>query len=155
VRFVVVMAFMVVSSTGRASDSVPVTAEEVLAQADHEGRACGVEEDGASSVICGGAFLADLVRSEHLVMDRDTCSRLLEELFEQQSCEPGDAECGQLRSCTPPPPPSRVLTGSGAAVSVVEVSANAEDAGAALARAQSETPASSRRARPPTPPPRS
>ncbi len=154
VRLVVVAAFFVVASPGRAAEPSVTLSADVLTRVDHEGRACGVEDDGSTNVICGRAFLTDLVAPAHLVMDRDACSRLLEQLFDQQSCGLDQADCGQFRSWSTPPPSTRVLGGSCAAVRVTQFGPGAGASQRLLPRAASETIPLFRRARPPTPPPR-
>lgn len=68
---------------------------------------CGDEASDADDVLCGGDLLAGLVSDPAmLLMSRGTCSRLLEELYSRQVCDPTKQDCGQLRHGGLPPPQS-------------------------------------------------
>ena len=69
---------------------------------------CGDEASDEDDVLCGGDLLADLfVDPAMLLMSRGTCSRLLEQLYTRQVCDPHKQDCGQLRrgALTPPSGP--------------------------------------------------
>ena len=66
---------------------------------------CGDEASDEDDVLCGGDLLAGLVSDPAmLLMSRGTCSRLLEQLYSRQVCDPTTEDCGQLRHGGLPPP---------------------------------------------------
>ncbi|MBA3545195.1 MAG: hypothetical protein H0T76_01790 [Nannocystis sp.] len=68
---------------------------------------CGDEDSEEDDVLCGGDLLAGLVTNPAmLLMSRGTCSRLLEQLYSRQVCDPARDDCGQLQRGNLPPPQS-------------------------------------------------
>lgn len=66
---------------------------------------CGDDDSDADNVLCGGDLLADLVSDPALLlMSRGTCSRLLEQLYNRQVCDPHKEDCGQVHHGVPPGP---------------------------------------------------
>ena len=59
---------------------------------------CGDEDSAEDDVLCGGDLLAGLVTDPSmLLMSRGTCSRLLEQLYSRQVCDPARDDCGQMQ----------------------------------------------------------
>ncbi len=68
---------------------------------------CGDEDSEEDDVLCGGDLLAGLVTNPAmLLMSRGTCSRLLEQLYSRQVCDPARDDCGQLQHGDVPRPQS-------------------------------------------------
>jgi len=82
--------------------------------ADHIGQdnySCG-DDDGRTFVFCGADLVVPVFVDRSLfAMPRDTCSRLLDELFAQQACDFGDESCGQFERANPTGP-STIVAGS-------------------------------------------
>jgi hypothetical protein len=80
---------------------------------------CGDEESVDAEILCGGEWLFDLVgESSLLVLSRDTCSVLLEQLFGRQTCDPTTQECDRLRHSGLPPPVDSASSGGASALTV-------------------------------------
>lgn len=63
---------------------------------------CGDDESDGDNILCGGDLLADLVSDPALLlMSRGTCSRLLEQLYNRQVCDPHKEDCGQVHQGAP------------------------------------------------------
>lgn len=79
---------------------------------------CGDDDSDADNILCGGDMLADLVSDPALLlMSRGTCSRLLEQLYNRQVCDPYKEDCGQVHQGVPPGPRGpRLLTSASAAL---------------------------------------
>ncbi len=76
---------------------------------------CG-DDDGEDDVLCGGDLLAGLVSDPAmLLMSRGTCSRLLEQLYSREVCDPYREDCGQVHEGGLPPPTGPRLAPAGAA----------------------------------------
>ncbi len=72
-------------------------------------RMCGDERSDESLVLCGGDRLAGMYTDASLlVMTRGTCSRLLESLFEGETCDPEYQKCGEFHGGVPPPAPTEI-----------------------------------------------
>jgi hypothetical protein len=66
---------------------------------------CGDDESDDDNIFCGGDLLADLVSDPALLlMSRGTCSRLLEQLYNRQVCDPHKEDCGQMHPGAPVSP---------------------------------------------------
>ena len=81
---------------------------------------CGDEEGADAEILCGGELLLGLVvEPSLLVMSRDTCSLLLEELLGKQVCDPTTQECDRFRHSGLPPPSEASVSASGASLLAV------------------------------------
>ncbi len=77
---------------------------------------CGDDDSDEDDVLCGGDLLAGLVTDPAmLLMSRGTCSRLLEQLYTRQVCDPHKEDCGQVQHGNVPPPQGSQLAPAGAA----------------------------------------
>ncbi len=66
---------------------------------------CGDEDSDEDDVLCGGDLLAGLVTDPAmLLMSRGTCSRLLEQLYSRQVCNPSTDDCGHMQRGDLPAP---------------------------------------------------
>jgi hypothetical protein len=119
---------------------------------------CGDEESDEDDVLCGGDLLAGLVVDPAmLLMSRGTCSRLLEQLYTRQVCDPHKEDCGQLRRGALAPPQGPQLTPPSAAGGLLACFAGtlAPDQAALRAlRARDGPDPASHSSRPIPPPPR-
>jgi hypothetical protein len=85
------------------------TADPWVALIDYLGgsRICGDSDDEIDEVdiVCGGDFLMSrlMIDPQLLVMSNGTCSRLLEQLFGDQTCDPMREECGGVHHSGVPP----------------------------------------------------
>jgi hypothetical protein len=71
---------------------------------------CGDDDSDEDNILCGGDLLADLVSDPALLlMSRGTCSRLLEQLYNRQVCDPHKDDCGQMHHGVPPSPQGRQI----------------------------------------------
>lgn len=119
---------------------------------------CGDEDSEEDDVLCGGDLLAGLVTDPAmLLMSRGTCSRLLEQLYSRQVCDPTRDDCGQmLRGDVPAPrslqvpaaPSSGLLARHNAALQPLLARART------VLRARDDPYPASRHSRPVPPPPR-
>ncbi len=76
---------------------------------------CGDDDGDEDDVLCGGDLLAGLVSDPAmLLMSRGTCSRLLEQLYSRQVCDPNKEDCGQIQRGALPPPQGPQLAPSAA-----------------------------------------
>jgi len=72
-------------------------------------RICGDSDDQAMldevDILCGGNLLLDrlMIDPQLLVMSNGTCSRLLEQLFGDQTCDPMREACGGVHHSGVPP----------------------------------------------------
>ncbi|MCA9716802.1 MAG: hypothetical protein H6713_40275 [Myxococcales bacterium] len=90
-------------------DSSSVDPRMVLLELVGGDRICGDERGDEALVLCGGERLAGLYTDPTLfIMTRGTCSRLLESLFEGETCDPEYQNCGEFRGGVPPPPPTEI-----------------------------------------------
>lgn len=102
-----------------AVDSAPSGALPLLQRLGDAGL-CGDEEGADAQVLCGGELLLGLVvEPSLLVMSRDTCSLLLEELLGKQVCDPTTQECDRFRHSGLPPPGEASIATSGASLLAV------------------------------------
>lgn len=105
--------------------AAPATATALASQSDLQERLldlfggvgiCGDDEHDSDDVLCGGDLLAGLVSDPAmLLMSRGMCSRLLEQLYRTQVCDPATQNCGQLDVGGLPPPATRLLGPGGSA----------------------------------------
>lgn len=116
---------------------------------------CGDDESDEDNILCGGDLLADLVSDPALLlMSRGTCSRLLEQLYNRQVCDPHREDCGQMHHGVPPPPIGPELLISAAAGLVVQRNAALVSLAAAVRVARPrDGPAPRSHHSPPIPPP--
>jgi len=116
---------------------------------------CGDDESDADNILCGGDLLADLVSDPALLlMSRGTCSRLLEQLYNRQVCDPHREDCGQMHHGVPPPPIGPELLISAAAGLVTQRDASLASLAAAVRVARPrDGPAPRSHASQPIPPP--
>lgn len=118
---------------------------------------CGDEDSEEDDVLCGGDLLAGLVTDPAmLLMSRGTCSRLLEQLYSRQVCDPARDDCGQLQKGdlpsprtvqVPPAPSCGLLARHNAALQPLLARAR-------TLRARDDPDPASRHSRPVSPPPR-
>lgn len=118
---------------------------------------CGDEDSEEDDVLCGGDLLAGLVTDPAmLLMSRGTCSRLLEQLYSRQVCDPMRDDCGQMQHGdvpaprtlqVPPAPTSGLLARHNAALQPLLARAR-------TLRARDDPDPASRNSRPVPPPPR-
>jgi hypothetical protein len=117
---------------------------------------CG-DDDGEDDVLCGGDLLAGLVSDPAmLLMSRGTCSRLLEQLYSRQVCDPYREDCGQVHHGNVPPPSGPRLAPAGAAglIAIHETSLVALRARLRVLRPRDGPDPTSHSSRPIPPPPR-
>jgi hypothetical protein len=119
---------------------------------------CGDEDSDEDDILCGGDLLADLVSDPAmLLMSRGTCSRLLEQLYNRQICDPHKEDCGQLHRGLPPPPQGAQLAPTshiGLIARHVRGSLAPQGSELRLLRPRDGPPPSSHSTRPIPPPPR-
>ncbi|MCA9638011.1 MAG: hypothetical protein KC420_18410 [Myxococcales bacterium] len=132
-----------------------------LALLDHLGgsRVCGDEDGDDDQVLCGNGLLTSsllFVDPSLLVMSRGTCSRLLEKIFGDQTCDPLRQDCDGLHQ-SGVPPPAEGLGGASSPTSALAGSHHADwrawGSSLALLFADDRVPAS-RGSAPIPPPPR-
>ncbi len=118
---------------------------------------CGDDDSDEDDVLCGGDLLAGLVSDPAmLLMSRGTCSRLLEQLYSRQVCDPDQEDCGQVQRGALPPPQGPRLAPSSASGLIVHHDVSFAPQRTHLGRLHPrDGPApSSRSTRPIPPPPR-
>lgn len=118
---------------------------------------CGDDDSEEDDVLCGGDLLAGLVSDPAmLLMSRGTCSRLLEQLYSRQVCDPTRDDCGQMRHGGLPPPQTVQLGPAGASGLLARHNAALLPllARARTLRARDDPDPASRDSRPVPPPPR-
>lgn len=126
-----------------------------LMLADQTGE-CSAEDHENPLELCGVELFGDFIDDQYLLMPRDTCSVLLEELFKDQVCAPGDYECQQSAHGVVPSPGPKLATTAGGAGSPVLCDADDDLLAAAMRRwrrAVSEAMPRDRVVAPPVPPP--
>ncbi len=156
------MAFVMIAlfaRTGQAQAAPApsgLTPQEAFALmlADPSGE-CSAEASDNPLELCGVELFGDFVDEQFLLMPRDTCSVLLEELFKDQVCAPGDVECQQAAHGALPAPGPKVVNGGTSSAPTVDP--DEVDLMAAIMgrwrRAASEPVPESRAVTPPVPPP--
>ncbi|HFE44927.1 MAG TPA: hypothetical protein ENJ18_05450, partial [Nannocystis exedens] len=99
----------------RPAAATAATADPWVALIDYLGgsRICGDGDDEIEEVdvLCGGDFLIGrlMIDPQLLVMQNGTCSRLLEQLFGDQTCDPLREQCDGIHHSGVPP--SRTVSG--------------------------------------------
>ncbi|MCA9662377.1 MAG: hypothetical protein KC486_28815 [Myxococcales bacterium] len=137
------------------------TVDHWVALLDYLGgsRICGDDEVHEEvEVFCGGDLLAErlMIDPKLLVMSSGTCSRLLEQLFGDQTCDPLREECGGVHHSGVPPPARSLSVPSTTSVALRDPRPASWRLGEALAsaRASSDRTPPSFVIAPPSPPPR-
>lgn len=118
---------------------------------------CGDDESDEDNILCGGDLLADLVSDPALLlMSRGTCSRLLEQLYNRQVCDPHKEDCGQMHHGVPPSPQGRQILVSSSAGLITDRNAALAPLGSGLRvlRARDGPTPRSHHSSPIPPPPR-
>ena len=118
---------------------------------------CGDDDSDADDVLCGGDLLAGLVGDPAiLLMSRGTCSRLLEQLYSRQVCDPNKEDCGQIqRGALPPPQGPQLAPSAAGGLIAAHDAALAQQRARLRAQRPRDGPApTSRSTRPIPPPPR-
>ena len=110
------VCLVLVATGGLAADAHAVDAaaspdDWVYALMAEEG-SCSLADAENPLELCGGALSDEYgygpVVSAALMLPRDTCSTLLEELFAQQTCDQDDFECQRVRRGLPAPANAKI-----------------------------------------------
>ena len=118
---------------------------------------CGDEDSEEDDVLCGGDLLAGLVTDPAmLLMSRGTCSRLLEQLYSRQVCDPARDDCGQMQRGTVPSQPTAQVAPAPSSGLLARHNAALQPllARARTLRARDDPDPASHSSRPMSPPPR-
>ena len=118
---------------------------------------CGDDDSDEDDILCGGDLLAGLVSDPAmLLMSRGTCSRLLEQLYTRQVCDPRRDDCGQIHRGDLPPSQGPQLAPMGASSLLAGHNVDLPPPGARthVLRPRDDADPASHRVRPITPPPR-
>ena len=91
----------------RPASATAATTDPWVALIDYLGgsRICGDDEVEEVDVLCGGDLLIGrlMIDPQLLVMQNGTCSRLLEQLFGDQTCDPMREDCDGIHHSGVPP----------------------------------------------------
>ena len=123
--------------------------------------AAWLDEDGSCSVdertdmvVCGRELFAGLLDERLLTLRSDVCDELLEGLFDQQTCAPGDAGCHAMKAGHLAPRAPRVTSSSsGTAAAALLAALTQGDAGRDPVRWPPQARPTGRAALGPEPPP--
>ena len=118
---------------------------------------CGDDESDDDNILCGGDLLANLVSDPALLlMSRGTCSRLLEQLYNRQVCDPHKEDCGQMHHGVPPSPqgPQLLVSASAGLIAARNAGLPPLASGLRVLRPRDGPPPRSHHTAPIPPPPR-
>lgn len=116
----VVTAVLVIGLLARTGKAAPAerptgftNAEAFALMLAGQNGECSMEDHENPLVLCGVDIFGDFVEDAQLLMPADTCSVLLEELFKDQICAPGDVECQEANRGAIPVPAQKLAQSGG------------------------------------------
>ena len=148
-----------IAAKPKPTEAPPTVEDWVYAYLAEEG-SCSVEGQDNPMELCGGTLQDDfglgIPPALALMLPRDTCSTLLEQLFAEQTCDMDDLDCQRVQRGLPAPPSVKLATSNGSAGQSALAHLDAVGPGGRRGpvNAQSDRLPRDRGAAPPVPPPR-